>query len=217
MQSHSQGWTKRELGLIKRLNRPSKIQAFLDDIAYNDDEQCRSPRRVMRDRRAHCMEGALFAAALLGYHGHGCRILDMMAVRDDDHVIALFQQHGCWGAVAKSNFTGLRFREPVYRTLRELVMSYFESYFNTAGEKTLRSYSRPVSLARFDAMEWMTTEEDLDPIGRYLNTIPHTPVAKPAMIKSLATVDRRSFEAAMVGVNLKGLYWAPGTKLPRPR
>jgi hypothetical protein len=201
-----EAWTRREAAVLDRLRTPGKIQAFLERIPYNTDDQCRSPRRVMAERRAHCMEGALMAAAALRYHGFGCRILDLMAVRDDDHVIALFRQHGCWGAVAKSNFSGLRFREPVYRNLRELAMSYFESYFNTLGEKTLRSFSRPVDLRRFDGIRWMTTSEDLEVIGDHLNTLPHTGVLTPAMKRALRRADRRAFQAGMVGCDPKGLY-----------
>jgi hypothetical protein len=202
----SGAWTRGERALLGRIKAPELIQRFLDALPYNTDEQCRSPRRVMRDRVAHCMEGALFGAAALRFQGYGCRILDMMAVRDDDHVIALFRRHGCWGAVAKSNFSGLRFREPVYRTLRELVMSYFEGYYNEAGEKTLRLYSRPVDLRRFDASEWMTTERDLEVIGDYLNAIGHTRILTPAMVRSLRKVDGRSYKAGLLGSNPKGLY-----------
>jgi len=201
-----EAWTRREAAVLERLRTPEKVQGYLDRIPYNTDDQCRSPRRVMADRRAHCMEGALFGAAALRYHGCGCRILDLMAVRDDDHVIALFRQHGCWGAVAKSNFSGLRFREPVYRTLRELAMSYFESYFNTLGEKSLRSFSRPVDLRRFDAIRWMTTAEDLEVIGDHLNAVHHTKVLTPAMIRTLRRADKRTFQAGMVGCDPKGLY-----------
>jgi len=200
-------WSKAELRLLRSLDRPEKIQAFLDETPYSTDEDCRSPRRVMRDRRAHCMDGAMFAAAALRLHGRGCRLLDLYAVRDDDHVLALFQEHGCWGVVSKSNVAPLRFREPVYRTLRELVMSFFDGYFNVDSEKTLRGYSRPVDLSRFDHLDWMTTEADLDdPIGRYLTDVRHTPVITPAMVRSLRPVDRRTYESAMVGTNPAGLY-----------
>jgi len=205
-----EAWTAGERAILSRLRTPETLQRFIDDIAYNAGEGCRSPRWVMRDRRAHCMEGALFAAASLRFHGLGCRVLDMLAVRDDDHVIALYRRHGCWGAVAKSNFSGLRFREPVYRTLRELVMSYFEPYFNELGEKTLRSYSVPVDLARFDAMGWMTTDRDLEPIGDFLTAARHIRILKPAMIRSLRKVDRRSYEAGMVGLDRRGLFRVKG-------
>lgn len=133
-----------ELRLLKSLDRPAKIQAFLDnEVRYHHETSCRSPRRVMRDRFAHCAEGALFAAAALTVNGVPPLIVDLEAVRDDDHFLAVFRDHGRWGAIAKSNFAGLQFREPVYRTLRELVMSYYEHYFNTAGEKNAANVLSP--------------------------------------------------------------------------
>ena len=206
MTKHDETWTAAERAFLKKLKTPEKIQARLNDFAYNTDEICRSPRMVMKTGKAHCMDGALFAAASLRFHGFDCRLLDMVAVRDDDHVIALYKKHNCWGAVAKSNFSGLRFREPVYRTLRELVMSYFESYFNTAGEKTLREYSRPLDLRTFDSINWMTTRDDLELIGDRLNDLAHTRLLKPAMIRSLAKADKRMLEAGLIGSNPDGLY-----------
>jgi hypothetical protein len=196
-------FTKEELILLKRLSRPEKIQYFLDhEIAYNkepDGHTCRSPRCVLRGRVAHCIEGALLAAAALRIHGHPPLILDIEAVRDDDHIIALFKESGHWGAIAKSNYSGLRFREPVYRTLRELVMSYFEHYFNLKGEKTLRRFSRPVTLSRFDRIHWMTSEKNLWEIGEHLIRIPHYSVMTSAMVRRLRPVDRRLFEAGLLG------------------
>ncbi len=197
------GFSAGELAEMGRLSRPEEIQSFLDqDVLYNKEPggaTFRSPRRVLRDRVAHCIEGALFAAAALRVHGHPPLILDMEAVRDDDHIIALFKQYGHWGAVAKSNYSGLRFREPVYRTLRELVMSYFEHYFNLEGEKTLRSYSRPVNLARFDKLGWMTAEKELWKVSDYLYAMPHQPVLTAKMIRRLRPVDRRLYEAGLLG------------------
>ena len=121
-------FNRAERQLFRRLNTPEKIQRFLDELPYDkepDGPRCRSPRRVLLDRTAHCMEGALLGAVALRMLGHPPLLLDLEAVRDDDHVLAIFRVQGCWGAVAKSNYSGLRFREPVYRTLRELVMSYF--------------------------------------------------------------------------------------------
>ncbi len=120
-----------------------------------------SPRVVLRKRTAHCLEGAIFAAAALRVLGYPPLLLDLEADNDTDHVIAVFKVRGHWGSVAKSNFTGCRYREPIYRTLRELALSYFNIYFNLRGERTLRRYSRPVNLARFDAEEWTTSEEDI--------------------------------------------------------
>jgi len=197
------GFSLREWARLRSLSTPERIQRFLDeDIAYNMEETgptCRSPRRVLRDRLAHCLEGALFAAAALGAQGFPPRLLDFEAVRDVDHVVAIFRWHGHWGAIAKSNYAGLRFREPVYRTLRELAMSYFEHYFNLCREKTLRAYSRPVSLARFNRMRWMTSEENLWPIADYLASIPHTPLLAPRADRRLSRVDRRLFAAGRLG------------------
>ena len=115
---------------------------------------------VLRERMANCFDGAVFAAAMLSRLGHPPLILDMLPNgRDDDHVLAVYKRDGHWGAVAKSNFAGLRFREPVYRTVRELVMSYFEQYYNVDREKTLRAYTRPLNLQVFDKYQWMTRNE----------------------------------------------------------
>jgi hypothetical protein len=191
--------TPTETRLLRKLSTPWKVQKFLDDLPYNKEpngETCRSPRRTLRDETAHCFEAALLAAAALRVNGHPPLILDLESVRDDDHVIAVYRIEGCWGSIAKSNYAGLRFREPVYRTLRELVMSYFEHYYNLRGEKTLRAFSRPVNLRRFDRMNWMTAEEDVWEIPEYLTTIPHTPILTTLRRMRM---DRRSFEAGLVG------------------
>jgi len=145
------------------------------------------------------MEGALFGAAALRMLGHQPLLLDFEAVRDDDHVLAIFRLRGHWGAVAKSNYAGLRYREPVYRTLRELAMSYFEHYYNLRKEKTLRRYSRPVNLRRFDARGWMTSEEDVWYIPEYLTVIPHTALLSPELIPRLGRVDERLFTSGLFG------------------
>jgi hypothetical protein len=196
-------FTPAERRALRRLGSPEKIQRFLDvELAYNKEKggvTCRSPRRVLRDRTAHCMEGALLAAAALRVNGHPPLLVDLEAVRDDDHVLAVYRERGHWGALAKSNYSGLRFREPVYRTLRELVMSYFEHYYNLRGEKTLRTYSRPVRLARFDRIGWMTAEEDLWAIPEYLLTIAHTGLLTKTCERHLRRVDKRLFAAGRVG------------------
>ena len=197
------GFDAGETRVLKALKTPEKIQRFLDiEIAYNkepDGDTIRSPRRVLRDKVAHCLEGALLAAAALRVQGFPPLLLDLEAVRDDDHVLAVFKQHGHWGAIAKSNYSGLRFREPVYRSLRELVMSYFEHYFNASREKTLRNYSRPVNLSRFDRMGWMTAEEDLWPISEHLANIPHVPLLRNGVARRMARVDDRLFAAGLTG------------------
>jgi hypothetical protein len=191
-----------ELRLLRRLSTPAKIQRYLDHLDYNLEkggETCRSPRRVIRDRTAHCLEAALLAAAAFRIHGRAPRLVDLTAVRDQDHVLAVFQAGSHWGAVASSKFSGLRFREPVYRDLRELVMSYFEHYYNPAGEKTLRSYSQPVNLRRFDRRAWMTAEEELWDIADYLTIAPHTRVITPAMARHLQRLDSRLKAAGELG------------------
>src|SRR2546425_10106107 len=190
---------KSELRLFRKLSSPEKIQKYLDDLPYNkekESETCYSPRLVIRHNTAHCFEGAVFAAAALRVMGRPPLILDLAAVRDVDHVIAVYRTHGCWGAIGKSNYAGLRFRSPVYRNLRELVISYFEHYYNLDGEKTLRAYSRPVNLARFDTMGWMTAEDDLWSIPEYLVEIKHTPIAQ---ITRRVYVDERLYKAGLVG------------------
>jgi len=200
------GLDTNETRILKGLKTPEQIQRFLDvEIAYNKEqngETLRSPRRVLRDKLAHCFEGALLAAAALRVHGFPPLLLDLEAVRDDDHVLAIFQRQGLWGAIAKSNYSGLRFREPVYRTLRELVMSYFEHYFNAEREKTLRNYSRPVRLSRFDRIHWMTAEADLWPIASHLAVISHVPLLPSGAARRLTRVDERLFAAGQVGKTL---------------
>lgn len=195
--------TREEISTFRGLKRPERIQRFLDEeVEYNkerDGETCRSPRRVLRHALAHCAEGAYLAAAALRVLGYPPLILDLVAVRDDDHLLAVFKEDGRWGAIGKSNYSGLRFREPVYLTVRELCMSYFPHYYNLKGELTLREFSRPVNLSRFDRLHWMTSEIDLFYIGEYLNTLPHTEILTPAMSRKRRKTDQRLYDAGLVG------------------
>jgi hypothetical protein len=194
--------TRTEVALLRRLSTPDKVQRYLDDLTYNLEkggDTVRSPRRVMRDHTAHCAEGAFFAAAAFRVNGRPPLIVDLEADNDDDHVLAVYRERGLWGSVAISKFSGLRFRAPVYRTIRELVMSYFEDYFNWDGDRTLRAYSRPLSLARFDRINWMTAEEDLWPVVEWLSVAHHTPLVGRAVVKRLPRVDRRSYQAGVFG------------------
>lgn len=194
------GLTPREAQTLRRLTPAGKLQRFLDDLDYDvAGGGCRSPRRVLREGRVQCMDGALFAAAALRLQGRPPLVWDLESVNDDDHVLAIFQERGCWGAIARSNYSGLRFREPIHRTLRELALSYVESYFNLRREKTLRRYSVPVDLSRFDRRGWMTAEEDLWYIPEYLVGVRHYRLLTPAQEAALATVDRRMFAAGKVG------------------
>jgi len=199
-------WTKDEIDLLKTLNDPDRIQAFLDSVDYNPDYECRSPRWVIKKKSAHCFEGALFAAAALQFIGFQPLIVDLKAYNDDDHVIAIYKKGLHWGAVAKSNFTTLRFREPVYRSLRELVMSYFDFYFNTDGDKSLRSYSVPLDLTIYNHRQWKTTDEDLEYIGDKLENLRHYPVIDKEMIINLKRASTSMLKAGMLGSNEKGLF-----------
>ena len=193
------GFTNGELRALRALRTPFGIQRALEAMPYHHASTAWPPRRVLRERTAHCLEGAVFAAAALRVLGFPPLLLDLEAVQDTDHVIAVFQLDGHWGAIAKSNFSGLRYREPVYRTLRELVMSYFEGYVNYRGERTLRAYSRPVDLSRFDHRRWDTGDDDVWWVAEYLVGVPHTRLLTPAMERRLVRVDRRAFAAALVG------------------
>jgi hypothetical protein len=199
-------WNKTELAFLRKLDRPIKIQRWLNRIAYDPEYATSSPCLVMRDRKANCFEGALFAAAALRELGHRPLLVDIRSWNDDDHVIAVFRERGHWGAVAKSNFTVLRFREPVYRSVRELVMSYFDVYFNAIGQKTMRSYSRPLDLTRFDRRGWATTDEDLGYIGDALDDAPHFGVLAPAMVRALNPADPDLVRAGLLGSKRSGLF-----------
>jgi hypothetical protein len=194
------GLSAREHARLKSLRPASRLQRFLDDLQYDvQGRHARSPRRVLREGRVQCLDGAIFAAAALRVQGHPPLLLDLEAERDDDHVLAVYRLNGCWGAVGRSNYSGLRFREPVFRTIRALALSYLESYFNLRGEKTLRRYSRPVSLARFDRRGWMTSDEDLWYVAEHLVDVRHYRLLTHAQERALSTVDRRSFAAGLVG------------------
>jgi hypothetical protein len=196
---NSFGFTPSELRQLRALKTPAGIQKFLDDLRYNLSFTARSPKKVLHDLTASCLEGGIFGAAALRILGFQPLIFDLEAEQDTDHVVAIFKVRGHWGAVAKSNFTGCRYREPVYRNLRELAMSYFNIYFNLRSERTLRRYSRPVNLARFDHQSWMTTEKPIWFIAEYLCEIPHISLLTPAMEKNLTRVDQRTMRGEMVG------------------
>jgi len=199
-------WSVEEKKAIDMLDSPWKVQQFLDSIEYNPNSESRSPRLVLETGRAHCFEGALFAAACLRNMGHPPLLVDLRAVNDDDHVIAVFRERGLWGAVAKSNFTTLRYREPVYRSLRELSMSYFDLYFNTLGEKTLRAYSRPLDLSRYDGDDWMTAVSSLEYIGDELDRIIHYPLVDDVSISALSPASPILLESGLLGSKPEGLF-----------
>jgi hypothetical protein len=199
-----------ERQLLSGLESPYAIQSFLNTVPYSEDKFYRCPLRVLRDHKGHCFDGALFAAMALRRLGHPALILELIPnERDDDHIVALFKQNGGWGAVAQSNFTGLRFREPVYRSLRELVMSYFEDNFNSAGEKTLRGYRGPVHLQTFDRLNWMSSDLGLESLADGMERYRVQALLTEEMAASLTLADARSINAGLLGANPDGLFKVP--------
>jgi hypothetical protein len=197
--------------LLPSLDGPAAIQAFLNTVPYSEDKFYRCPVRLLRDRKGHCFDGALFAALALRRLGYPPLILELIPnARDDDHILALFKQYGCWGAVAQSNFTGLRYREPVYRSLRELVMSYFEDFINTLGEKTLVGYRGPINLKTFDHLDWMSSDAGLEALADGMDRYRVRPVITNEMADGLSLTDERSRKAALLGANPAGLFKVPG-------
>jgi hypothetical protein len=190
------------------INTPLKIQEYLDSIPYISEVRDRSPLAVMSDRQCHCLDGAILAALALRQAGLPALIMDLAPEpgADDDHVLALFQVGGCYGALAKSNFSGLRYREPIYRSLRELAMSYFEDFFNSKGEKTLRSITRSLNLASFDRYAWGWSDAGVARISKRLYGLKPIPLITAEQAARLAAVDTRSYTAGMYGTDPAGLY-----------
>ncbi len=194
--------------LMQGLSDPAKIQAFLDGVPYSAEAMDRCPLEVLQDRKAHCLDGALFAATALRRSGYPPLVVDLFPEpgTDDDHILAIFKRQGYFGAVAKSNYVGLRFREAVYRSLRELVMSYFEQFFNVYGQKTLRYYTRPINLARFDHLEWTWKHDGLKKIEQYFSEVKQFPVLPAEIAGGLSYADERSLTAGLYSSNPAGLY-----------
>ncbi|MBS3166480.1 hypothetical protein J4444_05135 [Candidatus Woesearchaeota archaeon] len=188
-----ENFTKKELALFKSLNTPRKIQEFITKIPINFEpygETCLSPRMVLQQNRAHCIEAAMLAATILRKHGHRPLLLDLEACPpDDSHVVALFKQHGYWGAISKTNHAVLRYRDPIYKTIRELALSYFHEYFDKKGKKTLRAYAI-VDLSKYDKKGWMTADEDQWDINNSLFELPHHQILNRKQIALLKKPDK---------------------------
>jgi len=196
------GLTEKEIKLFKKLDTPAKIQDFLNTLRPNKEEKgetCSSPRVTLARGTAHCLEGAYLAAAIMWFHGHKPLLLDLKSAKSDyDHVVTLFKKGDRWGAISKTNHTVLRYREPVYKSIRELVMSYFHEYFtNNNGQKTLISYSKPFNLKKFGT-KWVTDEDDLWELGALLDDSPHILVAPKNLIKGYRKADPVEIEAGML-------------------
>jgi hypothetical protein len=180
--------TPAEFRVFARLDRPQKIQTFLDRMPANfepDGDTVMSPRRMLKARVCHCAEGALFAAAVLASHGEDAWLLDIRALpRDQDHIVTLFKQRGLWGAISKTNHAILRWRDPIYRSARELAMSFAHEYCLPGGKKSMLAFSKPFSLTRFAPERWVIADEELHWLMDELDNAPHVPVAPPQVLRA---------------------------------
>jgi len=195
-------FTKKEVALMKKLNTPAKVQDFLNSLEFNFEENgkdtLKSPVMVLRARNAHCTEGAILGAYILSLHGFKPYVLHLKTTKGDfDHVVAPFKQYGFWGALSKTNHTVLRYREPVYKNVRELVMSYFHEYFLDNGLKTLRSYSIPLDLNIFEK-GWEIEEDNLWGIDQELDKIKHYDITSKIVFKNLRKVDKIEIKAGKI-------------------
>jgi hypothetical protein len=206
--------TPAERRIMARLSSPEAIQNFLDRMPVyfeEDGDTHMSPRRVLRTRHAHCTEGAMLAAACFAYHGKPPLLMDLRSLpADQDHVVAPFQVRGLWGAISKTNHAVLRWRDPVYRSPRELAMSYAHEYYLPSGRKSLLSFSRPFRLTRYAPRRWVTAEENLDWLIVALDDAPHEPVASPAALA------RRRRVSALERHTVEVVEWRPSDGTGRP-
>jgi hypothetical protein len=190
---------EKEISILKSLNTPKKIQDFLNQMPINFEEggdTCMSPRMVLRENKSHCIEGAMLAATALRLNGEKPLVVDMTATKDDfDHVICVFNRNGMWGCISKTNHAVLRYREPIYKSIRELIMSFFHEYSDDFGKKTLRSYSLPVDLSQFDNLNWMASEEDVWFVPDYLAKVKHFPILNLSQIRGLRKTDELEIKA----------------------
>ncbi len=192
---------KAELKVVKRLDTPMKIQKFLDTLPINWEigaETYMSPRRVMQGRTAHCIEGAMFAGICLWYHGQKPLLLDLKSFNGDDHVVALYKINNHWGAISKTNHATLRFRDPVYKTLREIAVSFFHEYFDVkTGKKILESYSEPFDLSKIGT-NWITAEHELFEVAELLDESPHNKYVPLRQYKHIRKADKTELIAGNI-------------------
>jgi hypothetical protein len=196
------GLARAEFAVLRRLDSPQKIQAFLFGLRQNFEprgDTCRPVQAVLAARRAHCIEGAMLAACALWVHGEPPLLMDLRAVRDFDHVVALFRRRGRWGAISKTNGAFLRWRDPVYRNLRELALSYFHEYTNRLHHKTLREYSLPFDLRRVDPAVWVRGDKNAWSVCEALDDLRHFPLVDARHMKSVTRRD--PFERRVGGLN----------------
>ena len=200
-------WTAQERRVLKSLRTPAHIQQFLDELPYDEEGGAVSPRGVMRNNKAQCYSGVLFACAALRELGHRPRMMWMDAVEDDGHAIALYQIGKVWGSVAKSNFTSIRSREPVYPYLA-LGLSYFDGFFNQFGKRTMRGFTVPVDLEKFEKRGWRFDEGPMEYVDHAIDTAQREWVLPRNREKDISPVSEALRQAGLLGANVKGL-WHP--------
>ena len=189
-----------------RFKTPFAVQEYLDSMPYIGEERDRSALNVMLDGQCHCLDGGFFAALALWQIGFHPLLIDIVPDpgMDDDHVLALFQMDGRWGAVAKSNYVNLGFREPVYKNLRELVMTYFEHYVSVHQEKTLRGYTRPLDASRYTHLNWAWDEAGANQLyHKHFYRRKSIPLISTRMAERLHPVTNRVYAAETIYTNLK--------------
>ncbi len=199
-------WSKSEEKVLRELSTLPKIQNYLNDLTYNASDFSGSPRMVIKTQKGHCFEGALLAAAALEFHGAKPLVVNLYAHHDDNHILTVVKTQTGWGSLSKSNTTLLRGRMPIYKTVRELVMSYFDFYFNTKGQFALHSYTSPVNLNRFKNWDWRTSEKTLSPLSEEISILPHHSCVDLKTLKSLPKVGQEIKKACFLGADPKGLY-----------
>ena len=190
-----------ERAVFEKLKTPELIQNYLDalpqNFSYSRGRTLRSPRRLLQNPSAYCFEGAVFAAASLAYHGGEPLIMDLRAIDPDvDHVVAPFKRNGLWGAISKTNYPVLKWRDPVYQSIRELAMSYFHEYFLDDGSKSFKDYSLPFNLKKFPLQTWLTSSEPLEDIAVALDDAPHFPTASKAQLRKMRKASEVEIEAS---------------------
>lgn len=201
-------WTPSERSFFRSLKNPDYIQSYVNGLTYNPTDHASSPRWVMITGEGHCFEGGLLAAAALESQGYRPLMIDLIAEDDDHHVLTVFKSATGWGSISKSNTTLLSGRAPFYQSVRELVMSYFDFYFNTKGKRSLYAYSNPINLNQFNKWNWRTTDDDLMEMGMSFCDLTHFELISQKRLKNLPPVPQKLLDACFLGADVSGLYKA---------
>jgi hypothetical protein len=190
-----------EFRALSRLKTPAKVQDFLDTLPINHEktvETCSSPLVTLQRGSAHCLEGALVAALAFWVNGRPPLLMDLKTTRNDiDHIVALFRVGKFWGGVTKTNHAVLRYREPIYRDLRELAASFFHEYSLPDGKKTLRSYSAVFDLRKYPH-DWIFTEEPLWDLERHIDESRHFGLVNKSQVTGLRRADAIEIRAGEI-------------------